>query len=96
MLAGQVSIYVKVKLKMFCKSLDFFLRPEFDKMSSEDESCDQKPLDFNVERKIADSEESKSSFVEVAERDEKIPFSAVTNCTTENNLNYYFNISGIL
>ena len=96
MLAGQVTIYVKVKLKRFCKSLDFFLRPEYDKMSSEDESCGQKPLDSNVERKIADSEESKSSFVEVAERDEKIPFSAVTNCTTENNLNYYFNISGIL
>ena len=46
-------------------------------MSSEDKSCDQKPLDSNVERKIADTEESKSSFVEVAEGDEKIPFSAV-------------------
>ena len=46
-------------------------------MSSEDKSYDQKPLDSNAERKIADSEESKSSFVEVAEGDEKIPFSAV-------------------
>ena len=46
-------------------------------MSSEDKSCDQKPLDSNVERKIADSEESKSSFVEAAEGDEKNPFSAV-------------------
>ena len=81
MLAGQGSIYVKVK-----QGLDFFPRPEYDKMSSEDESCDQKPLVSNVERKITDSEESKSSFVEVAEEDEITPFSAVINCTTENNL----------
>ena len=43
-------------------------------MSSEDESYDQKPLYSKVERKIADSDESTSSFVEVAEGDEKISF----------------------
>ena len=43
MFAGLGSIYVKVK-----QGLDFFLRPEYDKMSSEDESCVQKPLDSNV------------------------------------------------
>ena len=81
MFAGLGSIYVKVK-----QGLDFFLRLEYDKMSSEDESCVQKPLDSNVSRKISDSGGSKSSFVEVAEGDEKISFSAAIICTTENNL----------
>ena len=54
-------------------------------MSSEDESYDQKPLYSKVERKIADSDESTSSFVEVAE-DEKISFFAIIICTSENNL----------
>ena len=52
-------------------------------MSSEDESYDQKPLYSKVERKIADSDESASSFVEVAEGDEKIPFFAIIICTSE-------------
>ena len=43
MFAGLGSIYVKVK-----QGLDFFLRLEYDKMSSEDESCVPKPLDSNV------------------------------------------------
>ena len=69
MLAGQWSIYVKVK-----QGLNFFLRPEYDIISSEDVSCDGKRLDSNVERKTADGEESKFSFVEVAEGDEKFLF----------------------
>ena len=64
-------------------------------MSSEDEIYDHKPPDSKVERKIADRDESTSLFVEVTEGDEKIPFSALINYTSENN-NYYFNISGIL
>ena len=81
MLAGQESIYVKVE-----EGLDFLLRPEYDNISPEDESYDQKPPDSKVERKIADSDKSISSFEEVAEGDEKIPFSTVVNCTKENNL----------
>ena len=63
MLAGQGSIYVKVKQG-----------PEYDKMSSEDVSCDGKRLDSNIERKTPDGEESKFSFAEVAEGDEKFLF----------------------
>ena len=81
MLAGQGSIYVKVE-----QGLDFFLTPEYDKLSPEDESCDEKPPDSKAERKIADSDDSTSSFEEVAAGDVKIPFSAVVNCTIENNL----------
>lgn len=81
MLADQGSIYVKVE-----QGLHFFLRPEYDKISPADESYDQKQPDSKVERKIADSDESTSSFEEVAEGYEKIPFSAVVNCTSENNL----------
>ena len=55
-------------------------------MSSEDESFDQKPLYSKVERKIDDSDDSTSSFVEVAEGDEKISFFAIIICTSENNL----------
>ena len=64
MLAGQESIYVKVE-----QGLDFLLRPEYDNISPEDESYDQKPPDAKVERKIADSDKSISSFEEVAEGD---------------------------
>ena len=81
MLAEQGSIYVKVE-----QGLDFFLRPEYDKISPADESYDQKQPDSKVERKIADSDESTSSFEEVAKGYEKIPFSAVVNCTSKNNL----------
>ena len=81
MLADQGSIYVKVE-----QGLDFFLRPGYDKISPADESYDQKQPDSKVERKITHSDESTSSFEEVAEGYEKIPFSAVVNCTSENNL----------
>ena len=54
-------------------------------MSSEDEIYDHKPPDSKVERKIADRDENTSSFVEVTEGDEKIPFSALINYTSENN-----------
>ena len=81
MLAEQGSIYVKVE-----QGLDFFLRPEYDKISPADESYDQKQPDSKVERKIAVSDESTRSFEEVAEGYEKIAFSAVVNCTSENNL----------
>ena len=81
MLAGQGFIYVKGK-----QGLDFFLKSVYDKMSSEDESYHQKPPDSTVERKIVDIDEITSSFVEVTEGDEKIPLSAVINCTSEINL----------
>ena len=68
------------------KGLDFFLRPEYDIMSPADESYDQKQPDSKAERKIASSDESTSSFEEVAEAYEKIPFSAVVYCTSKNNL----------
>ena len=55
-------------------------------MSLEDGSYDRKPPDSKVEIKIIDSDENESSFAEVAERDDKIPFSAVINCTSENYL----------
>lgn len=52
MLAGEGSIYLKVK-----QGLDLFLKHEYNKMSSEDESDDKKPPDSKVEKKIADPDQ---------------------------------------
>lgn len=55
-------------------------------LDDDDESYDQEPSGFKVERKIIGSDESTSSFVEVTGGNEKIAFTAVIHCTSENNL----------